>query len=136
MEVQLKTILSEQFKSSMHALRWHKQLKASVAWKLLPVDKKITEAFESYDKMRIDICKKYAKKDENGEPKTIPLGPNGLSQFEFEPANGKKLEKELADLMEEKLELPNPVVKIEDLGDIDLSLGDLSNLSGIMLTAG
>jgi hypothetical protein len=123
----LKDILSDQFGKSFHALRSNKELKASIAWKLLPTSKRLKEHFEEYDKLRLDLCKKFATKGEDGEPLLIE------NQFTFPPEVANDFNKELQALHAVEIDLPDPKVKISDLKSVKLSVEDLEVLAGPVL---
>jgi hypothetical protein len=135
--VKLGSLVVDDFKAALHDLRWSKDVKAATTWKILPVDKKITEELDNYEKLRLELCKKYAKKGENDEPIMIPMGEGGLTQFTFEKENAMILQKEINGLLEQDVALPDPVIKISDLleqsPDIKISLGSLSLLVGVVL---
>jgi hypothetical protein len=63
-----------------------------------------SKEFKEYDEKRIEIVKKYAKKDERGEPKLIILNPKtGAGRYEIE--NQEAFDREI-----EKLQKENKVI--------------------------
>jgi len=134
MQVELNTLLKPQFQQSLAHLRSHPNMKASVSWKLLPVNKKIEEAFKDFEKVRKELCEKYATKDEAGEAILIPLGEDKEAKtYVFEAEQQKLFNEEFKALGEAKLDLPEPTVKVSDLGGITITVDDLLQLVGPVL---
>jgi hypothetical protein len=132
MQVELNTLFKPQFQQSLAHLRSHPNMKASVSWKLLPVNKKIQEAFTDFEKVRKELCEKYATKDEAGEAIIIPLGEDKKT-YVFEAEQQKLFTEEFKALGEAKLDLPEPTVKVSDLGGITITVDDLLQLVGPVL---
>lgn len=134
MQVEMSTLLNPQFQRSLSNLRSHPNMKASVSWKLLPANKKIEEAYKDFDKVRRELCEKYAAKDESGEFILIATGEDKeTKQFVFDVENDKLFKEEFKALGDQKLELPEPSVKVSDLGGITVSVDDLLQLVGPVL---
>jgi len=109
-------------------------MKASVSWKLLPANKKIQEAYKDYEKVRKELCEKYAQKDDKGEFILLPIGDDKENkQFVFEADNEKLFKEEFKALGDQKLEIPEPSVKVSDLGGITITVDDLLQLVGPVL---
>jgi len=134
MQVELNTLLNPQFQRSLGNLRSHPNMKASVSWKLLPANKKIQEAYKDYEKFRKELCEKYAQKDDKGEFILLPIGDDKENkQFVFEADNEKLFKEEFKALGDQKLEIPEPSVKVSDLGGITITVDDLLQLVGPVL---
>jgi hypothetical protein len=134
MQVEMSTLLNPGFQASLSKLRSHPNIKASVSWKLLPVNKKIEEAYKDFDKVRRELCEKYAAKDEAGEFILIAAGEDQeAKQFVFDVDNDKLFKEEFKALGDAKLELPEPAVKVSDLGGITITVDDLMQLVGPVL---
>lgn len=110
-------------------------LKASLSWKLVPLLKAIKEQVEEYEKIRLELCERHAKKSEEGESIFITLD-NGNRQFVFEQDNAALFNAELKSLLESGVELPPPSIKISDVLDFPLSYDDLMLLVGPVLLGG
>lgn len=134
MQVELNNLLKPKFQQSLAHLRSHPNMKASVSWKLLPVNKKIQEAYEDFDKVRKELCEKYATKDESGQAILIPIGEDNEDKtYVFEAEQQKLFTEEFKALTDQKLELPEPTVKVSDLGGITITVDDLLELVGPVL---
>lgn len=133
-QVKLKDLLNDQFRTSLHVLRTHPDIKASVAWKILPVSKKIKETLDNHEKIRLSLCEKYGDKDENGNAVMIALDEHSqIKRYAFSPEGLAELNSEMAQLVELPVELPDLAVSVSNLGGIKFSVEDLSNLVGIVL---
>lgn len=132
MSAKLQELVAPEFMQSLNKLRYNDQLKASLAWKIVPLTKKIREELENFEAIRIEVCKKYCKKGEDGEPIMLPIG-NGETRFIFEPEVQKDFDEEIKALQESIVELPSPVVKVSDINDINLTVADLEVLVGTVL---
>lgn len=134
MQVELDTLLKPQFQESLLRLRSNPQIKASVSWKLLPVNKKIQEALTDFNQVHKELCEKYGSKDDNGEPILIPIGENGLSKsYVFDGDNRKSFNEEYKALKDSKIVLPEPTVKVSDFGGLTITVDDLMQLVGPVL---
>lgn len=134
MQVELSKLLNPSFQQSVMNLRSHPNMKASVSWKLLPVNRKIEEALKDFDNVRKELCEKYSTKDEDGKALLIPISEGSENKtYVFEVEQQKLFEEEFKALREQKLELPEPAVKVSDLGGITVTVDDLMQLVGPVL---
>ena len=134
MQVELNTLLNPKFQQSLGTLRAHPNMKASVSWKLLPVNKRIEEAFRDFDRVRKELCEKYGSKDDNGQPILIPVTENSDAKtYVFDVDQEKAFNEEFKALGERKLDWPEPTVKVSDLGGITITVDDLLQLVGPVL---
>jgi len=134
MQVELNTLLHPLFQKSLGRLRSHPEIKASVSWKLLPINKRVEEALQDFEIVRKELCKKYGAKDDTGEPIIVPISENSEDKtYVIEAGNHMAFNEEIKAIGDSKLDLPEPTVKVSDLGEINITVDDLMQLVGPVL---
>jgi translation initiation factor 2 alpha subunit (eIF-2alpha) len=101
-------------------------LAAKTAFKLKGVAKRVTEELTKYEEVRKDAIQKYGSKVEGTED--LDVEENGNVRFTNE--NMLKFVAEITDLTNTEVEIPT--IKIDDLGDVELSATDLMSLDGLV----
>lgn len=132
MEIMLVRIANDNFKKSFWRFRESKNIKASTAFKMLQLSKPIVEHLQRYDETRKILCEKYAKRDEHDQP-ILVANASGEQHFDFEANNYIDFQREHFELLQEKIEIPEPKITIDDVKDIDLSIADLELLIGVVI---
>lgn len=130
----LGNLISQHFANSYRDLRYDKEIGVTVAYRLLPIEKKLTASLSDFEKIRNEIYRKYARKNEKGDP-IIKMDARGES-VDVDPSNADAVKKELDELFDQDVHLPDPVVKVSEVANCKLNLNDLSNLVGIVLDEG
>jgi hypothetical protein len=125
--MKLGFICSPHFQGSFNTLMELKSLPIKTLFKLRGINKIIKEKAEEHETLKNQILSKWAKKDESG--KIIFVDGDKIS---FNPADGDLINKELKDLYDILIEIPE--IPSSDLGDsIDsLNAKDISNLEFIV----
>lgn len=103
------------------------QLKAKTAWQVSKVLKLAEEEMQTFNDTRMEVLKKYAEKDENGELITdennnCKIIPDKISEFNDE----------LTELLENNIELNVNKINIEDLNDIDFTPAEMNSLEAFI----
>lgn len=97
--------------ASLGALRLPAKLNYAINFNMEKLEQEVQRA----DKERIRLCKQYAKKDENGEPRLIDSIENGtkIQSYDMTTEDEKKVNEEVKALMEEEVEFDLRTVKME-----------------------
>ena len=103
------------------------QLKAKTAWQVSKVLKLAEEEMQTFNDTRMEVLKKYAEKDENGELITdennnCKIMPDKISEFNDE----------LTELLDNNIELNVNKINIEDLNDIDFTPAEMNSLEAFI----
>lgn len=77
----------------------------------------IAPHYADYDKARVELCSKYAKKDEKGKP--VMKGENGKNEFDMEDMEGFTKEFQELSLLETEVTLHK--IKIDDLANLEFT---------------
>lgn len=94
-------------------------ISTSVKWSFIKNLKKLQSIFDDFSKMEIDLVKKYALKDENGE---IVFYEEDEGMFKkgdpkFPPGNYSKFKKERDELLQCDNEFTPHLIKLDNLPD-------------------
>lgn len=97
-----------------------------VAFKLKGVLAKVNEELRKYEECRQDALERLGKKGEDG--KLVLSADNSV---QFEKGGLERFSKELTDLGNMEVELPT--VKLEEVGDIQLTAEEVYLLDGVLV---
>ena len=100
------------------------QLKMPFAYKVACIAREVRENYSIINVMRQEILERYAKRDENGQ--VIIDQQNGM--VTVEPEKVMETNKELDKLFSRDIELKCDKIKIDDIKDLDLTVGQLEAL--------
>lgn len=100
------------------------QLKMPFAYKVACIAREVRENYSMINVMRQEILERYAKRDENGQ--VIIDQQNGM--VTVEPEKIMETNKELDKLFSRDIELKCDKIKIDDIKDLDLTVGQLEAL--------
>lgn len=100
------------------------QLKMPFAYKVACIAREVRENYSMINVMRQEILERYAKRDENGQ--VIIDQQNGM--VTVEPEKVIETNKELDKLFSRDIELKCDKIKIDDIKDLDLTVGQLEAL--------
>lgn len=100
------------------------QLKMPFAYKVACIAREVRENYNMINVMRQEILERYAKRDENGQ--VIIDQQNGM--VTVEPEKVMETNKELDKLFSRDIELKCDKIKIDDIKDLDLTVGQLEAL--------
>lgn len=99
-----------------------KPMPARTAFKVARLIRELDKENEMFDKQRIDIVTRYAKRDENGdmveENNQVLIDDDKMQQFQDE----------FNALLDTEVEVNAEKLDIEDLGDIELAPKQIMNL--------
>lgn len=123
--LKLKDVLDLQFQGALMAML-DKELKAKTAYRLSKIYKTVQAEQEEFNKLRIDVLKKYCVLDEKGE---IEADEKGNAKFESDEKKAEYLE-EIEAVQDEEIEVPT--VEIAQI-DIQLSPKMLLFLDKILM---
>ena len=100
------------------------QLKMPFAYKVACIAREVRENYSMINVMRQEILERYAKRDVNGQ--VIIDQQNGM--VTVEPEKVMETNKELDKLFSRDIELKCDKIKIDDIKDLDLTVGQLEAL--------
>ena len=100
------------------------QLKMPFAYKVAWIAREVREKYSMINVMRQEILERYAKRDENGQ--VIIDQQNGM--VTVEPEKVMETNKELDKLFSRDIELKCDKIKIDDMKDLELTVGRLEAL--------
>lgn len=100
------------------------QLKMPFAYKVACIAREVRENYSMINVMRQEILERYAKRDENGQ--VIIDQQNGM--VTVEPEKVMETNKELDKLFSRDIELKCDKIKLDDIKDLDLTVGQLEAL--------
>ena len=96
-----------------------KPMPARTAFKVARLIRELDKENEMFDKQRIDIVTRYAKRNENGEENNqVLIDDDKMQQFQDE----------FNALLDTEVEVNAEKLDIEDLGDIELTPKQIMNL--------
>jgi predicted nucleic acid-binding protein len=101
--------------------------KAKTAFKLLQLQKELIIAEQNFNEVRENTVKKYALKDEAGEPIIEDLG-DGKSFVSVDPDKRLECTREITEALEQEIEISEIYFSIEDFGDGLIVAEDLNGL--------
>ena len=118
-------ITLEQLLNSSDSLKAlsQKQLKARCAYAVGRLLKAADNEIASFNETRLELIKKYGEKDENGELKNDEQGNVHIPQEVISEFNA-----ELQDLLKTEIEINANKIKIEDIGDVEFTPAEMSQL--------
>jgi len=133
MKTTLKTVLTREFQEALQKLKSHPDMKASLAWKILPSYKRLKEAYKDYDNVRLELCEQYGQRDEQDNLIKIPVNDSGAYSYAFNPQDELMFNSQLEDLRNQELSLPEPKVSVSEVFDLNLTVENLDALVGLVL---
>lgn len=100
------------------------ELKLPVARKLLQLQKQLAEEGKIFEELRTKIVTKYAPKDNEGHPIVDDQGQVKIPSDQLEAFN-----QEFRELLDQEFEVPtNAFIRLEDLGDLKISVAEIAAL--------
>ena len=100
------------------------QLKMPFAYEVACIAREVRENDMMISTMRQEIIERYAKRDENG--RVIVNSENGTVDVDEEKI--PELNKELDNLFNREIELESNKIKLNDIKDLDLTVGQIEAL--------
>ena len=100
------------------------QLKMPFAYEVACIAREVRENDMMISTMRQEIIERYAKRDENGH--VIVNSENGTVDVDEEKI--PELNKELDNLFNREIELESNKIKLNDIKDLDLTVGQIEAL--------
>lgn len=135
MQIQLRSIVNDQFRIAFQKLYKSPDIKAVASFKLHALSKSLNDTNQHYEDTRLKLCKQYARKNEAGEAILITDPEKGTQRYEFDQKEGIDFQRELHDLLQEMVEVPEPTLKLADIAETSLSPEDIGTLVGIAFQA-
>lgn len=124
--MKLAILINQNFRNGVVALAKQK-LPLRTGFKLKGIIKRINEEYQRYEDCRIEAVKRFADKDEAGEPMFDENGNAKISQENLE-----LFVKEIQELANTEVEVPT--LTLEELGtDASLTVEEIMNLEGLVL---
>lgn len=105
-----------------------KSFRAKIAFKLLQLQKALSVIEQDFNQAKDETIKKYANKDEDGNPITETL-ENGKTFVSVLPEYRIECTKEIAEILTQEVEIAEIYFNIEDFGE-SLIIGE--ELSGLL----
>ena len=104
------------------------QLKMPFAYEVACIAREVRENDMMISTMRQEIIERYAKRDENG---SMIINPeNGTIEVDEERVS--ELNKELDNLFNRDIELKSNKIKLDDIKDLDLTVGQIEALISLI----
>lgn len=100
------------------------QLKMPFAYEVACIAREVRENDMMISTMRQEIIERYAKRDENG--RVIVNSENGT--VDVDEGKIPELNKELDSLFNREIELESNKIKLDDIKDLDLTVGQIEAL--------
>ena len=100
-----------------------KPLKSRVAYKVARLAREVENEYRLYDEKRVDLIKKFANHDENGE-----LVVDEEGSFSVADENVAEFRKELMELMDVEIELNVDKVSLDELDGCDFTPNEMANI--------
>ena len=100
------------------------QLKMPFAYEVACIAREVRENDMMISTMRQEIIERYAKRDENGH--VIVNSENGT--VDVDEGKIPELNKELDSLFNKEIELESNKIKLDDIKDLDLTVGQIEAL--------
>lgn len=104
------------------------QLKMPFAYEVACIAREVRENDMMISTMRQEIIERYAKRDENGS--MIINSENGTIEVDEERVS--ELNKELDNLFNRDIELKSNKIKLDDIKDLDLTVGQIEALISLI----
>ena len=104
------------------------QLKMPFAYEVACIAREVRENDMMISTMRQEIIERYAKRDENGH--VIVNSENGTVDVDEEKI--PELNKELDSLFNKEIELESNKIKLDDIKDLDLTVGQIEALISLI----
>ena len=104
------------------------QLKMPFAYEVACIAREVRENDMMISTMRQEIIERYAKRDENGH--VIVNSENGTVDVDEEKI--PELNKELDGLFNREIELESNKIKLDDIKDLDLTVGQIEALISLI----
>ena len=101
-----------------------KTFKAKTSFKLLQLQKELLSVEENFNQIKEETIKKYATKDDNGEPITETL-EDGRSFISVDPEKRLACTAEIAEALTQEIEIKEINFNLEDFGDETITGEDL-----------
>ena len=124
MKLMLAKIVSLKFRKSVDKLA-AQELPIRAMFKLKGIVKQLREETTKWDELQLDAAKKWATKDESGNP-ILERDDGKTSYYKMEHENMIKFASEMGDLAKVEIEIAE--VKISELGTVKLTTDDLVEL--------
>ena len=119
--MKLSRLIDPKFKASLTLLNSQK-LPLKAAFKLKTIIKKVDEAYENYDQVRLTALNNYGSKKEDGS-----LDQDAEGNVRLDDENAQKFVNQLKELINVDIDLP--ALSVSELGnDITISSEDLMPL--------
>ena len=109
-----------------------KEIPIKIAYKLMKLLKQLEDENKFFIDKRNELLKKYSQKDDNGNIKQIDEG-NGKVGIQLEIDKIEEFNNKLKDLVDIEISIDFEKVKIEELGDIKITIKDLYNLDKFII---
>jgi hypothetical protein len=87
----------------------------------------ISKLAETYEKQRVKLVEEFAEKDADGKPVTVPA-ENGRTNIKLDPARVVEFNKQFEELLNVETELALKKIKLDDIGAVELTTGELANI--------
>ena len=100
------------------------QLKMPLGFQIACLAREVHQAFNELNTKRTAIISKYAKRDENNQ--VIINKENGMVEIDDEDV--KQVDSELDELYNTYVELSAEKIKLDDIKDLDLTVGQIESL--------
>jgi len=137
MEIELQKLIYPHFYTAFQKLRHNEHLSAVLSFRLHTVAKAIDEHVKKYEELRMALIKKHGATNDDGSltmRSSLDFAGRPLMEYVFTPEKKQEFEQELKPLSEEKVSLPDPVVKISELSrKIKLTEPEVGLLVGVVL---
>ena len=124
MKLMLAKIVSLKFRKSVDKLA-AQELPIRAMFKLKGIVKQLREETTKWDELQLDAAKKWATKDESGNP-ILERDDGKTSYYKMEHENMIKFASEMGELAKVEIEIAE--VKISELGTVKLTTDDLVEL--------
>ena len=124
MKLMLAKIVSPKFRKSVDKLA-AQELPIRAMFQLKGIVKHLREETTKWDELQLDAAKKWATKDESGNP-ILERDDGKTSYYKMEHENMIKFASEMGDLAKVEIEIAE--VKISELGTVKLTTDDLVEL--------
>ncbi len=107
------------------------KLPAKTAYWLFRFLNKLTSEINAFEKARINLAIRHAKKDKNGKP-LMEKDKDGKDINKYDILDKIAFEKEYMELTNEEIEIDWEPIKLANLGDVKLSILTLIKLGKII----
>jgi hypothetical protein len=132
MEISLKSIVTDQFKTAFQKLITADGLSAKHSFRLLRFAREIVKHQKTFDQANQKVCEKYARRKEDGSIDILEH-ENGNRSYQFDQNNANLFSDEMNELISEVVSLPSPPLTEEDVEKMSLNVVDIESLLGIVI---